>query len=238
MNLPNILYIETATNVCAVAISHGNELIGLKKSHEDKSHGRLLTTFIEELLAEQKLSPSDIDAIAVSKGPGSYTGLRIGVSVCKGFAYGQDIPVIGINTMEALASGILKNQEVKTIIQNSPDTLLCPMIDARRMEVYYGLFSPSLERIESVGAKIIDKESFSGRLEKGKIIFFGNGSEKIQNTIYHNNARFINNFQASAEYMIPLAMKAWENKQFEDTAYFEPFYLKDFIATTPKKKVI
>ena len=226
MDLPKILYIETATNVCAAAISHGNELIGLKKSHEDKSHGR-------------QLSPSDINAIAVSKGPGSYTGLRIGVSVCKGFAYGQDIPVIGINTMEALASGILNNnQEVKSIIQNSPDTLLCPMIDARRMEVYYALFSPSLECIEPVGAKIIDEQSFSSRLESGNIIFFGNGSEKIQNTIQHNNARFINNFQASAEYMIPLALKAWENKQFEDTAYFEPFYLKDFIATTPKKKVI
>lgn len=238
MKDPKILHIETATNICAVALSKGTTLIAEKKSSEDKSHGRLLAVFIQEILDENNMKTSEIDAIAVSKGPGSYTGLRIGVSVTKGFAYGQNIPVIGIHTLKSLAAGVLNHPTVTRLLKEDPQVLICPMLDARRMEVYYGIYSESLQQIQPIAAKVIDKNSFSNLLESHKMIFFGNGSSKMRDLIIHNNAIFIEGIEAAAENMINPAVEAWGKEDFEDTAYFEPFYLKDFIATTPKKKVL
>lgn len=238
MNQPKILHIETATNICAVALSEGENLIFEKMSNEDKSHGKLLTVFIEELFTETNIKPSEIDAVSVSKGPGSYTGLRIGVSVAKGFAYGRNIPVIGIHTLKSLAAGALNNKLISKYIEKNPESLLCPMLDARRMEVYYGIYTARLDNIEPISAKIIDENSFTEHLNSQKIVFFGNGSDKTRSILHHSNALFVEGIEATAKNMIKLAVEAWEKKDFEDTAYFEPFYLKDFVATTSKKKVL
>ena len=236
--MPIILNLETSTQVCSVALSRGSSLLGKRESHEDKSHSKLLAVFIRELLKENKLEPSGLRAVAVSKGPGSYTGLRIGVSTAKGIAYGSGIPLIGIGTLDLLFSGGLQHPEIKRLISRNDSTLFCPMIDARRMEVYTAIYSTSGDIIENVSAKIIDENSFTGELESGPVVFFGNGAEKCRDKITHPNATFIADIESSAEFMIPLSNKSWQQKKFEDLAYFEPFYLKDFIATIPKNKII
>lgn len=233
-----ILHLETATNVCSVALSRGTHILANRISYEERSHGTLLTVFIEEVFSETQLKPEILDAISVSIGPGSYTGLRIGVSVCKGIAFGHQIPVLGIPTLEILNEAASRHPDVQKIINNHDTLLLCPMIDARRMEVYTACYKPSGEEVEKVSAKIIDESSYNELLEKHKIIFFGNGSEKLHDTINHPNAFFIKDISPLAEAMLPLALKKYAEKDFEDTAYFEPFYLKDFIATIPRKKVL
>lgn len=234
---PRILHLETATNICSVALSEGEKMLSLRETDEDRSHGSVLTVFMQEVLDESGLKASDIDAISVSKGPGSYTGLRIGVSVTKGFAYAQNIPVIGISTLEVLCIAALEDKQVEKIRNKHPEIILNPLLDARRMEVYTAAFNQELEKLEDVSAKIIDERSFEALLNKGQVVFFGNGSDKITDTIKNANAHFISEIVPSAKYMIPLALQSYRKKQFEDTAYFEPFYLKDFIATIPKKKI-
>ena len=236
--MPLILNLDTSTEICSVALSSGCKLKGIRESHDDKSHSRQLGIFIQELLREHDLEVSSLDAVAVSKGPGSYTGLRIGVSMGKGLAYGGNIPLIGIGTLDALTAGALQHQEISNILEKNSNTLLCPMIDARRMEVYTATYTSAGQRVKDVTAEIIDAESYLDRLEKGPIVFFGNGAGKCRQSITHDNAIFINNLQTSAEYMIPLSEKSWKQKKFENLAYFEPFYLKDFIATVPKNKII
>lgn len=237
MTKPRILHLETATNICSVALSEGGNLVAVKETDEDRSHGSVLTVFMDEVLREGGLSPSDIDAVAVSLGPGSYTGLRIGVSVTKGFAYAQDIPVIGISTLRLLTAAALCDARIRTLQQRYSEILLCPMIDARRMEVYTAVYSEKEIEIEAVTAKIIDDTSFNNLLKSGQLVFFGNGSDKIAEIIRHKNAHIISGITPSAKYMLPLALQAFHDKKFEDRAYFEPLYLKDFIATTPKKKL-
>jgi len=236
--MPLILNLDTSTLVCSVALASGHKLTGIRESHDDKSHSRQLGIFIQELLKENKLEVSSLDAVAVSKGPGSYTGLRIGVSTAKGLAYGSNIPLIGIGTLDALAEGAIRHQEISNILEKNRNTLLCPMIDARRMEVFTALYTSTGQQVKEVSAEIIDAESYHERLEKGPIVFFGNGAVKCRETITHTNAIFINGLETSAEYMVPLSEKSWQQKKFEDIAYFEPFYLKDFIATVPKNKLI
>ncbi len=235
---PLILHLETATNVCSVALSEGDQILASRESSEDRSHGTLLTLFIKEVLKEAGKNSNQLDAVAVSKGPGSYTGLRIGVSATKGIAYAQNIPVTGIITLQSLTLTAKKNQEIQNLQRVHPDLLFCPMIDARRMEVFTAVYNDQLDQIEPVSATIVEENSFDKILRKNHIVFFGNGAEKIKGTIRHDNAHIITGIEPSAKQMVPLAIKKFINKEFEDTAYFEPFYLKDFIATTPKKKVL
>ena len=232
-----ILNIETATNVCSVALAHDGELMCLKESLKDKSHSTLLSVFIDEALRENKMSAVQIDAVAVSKGPGSYTGLRIGVSVAKGLCYGTNKPLISVNTLRAMAYGMLSlyNQN-DTSQSNLENTLFCPMIDARRMEVFTAIYNNRNDVIEDTRALIVDSSSFDEYFAEKRLIFFGSGAQKIKNIIHNKNANFIDNYNTSARNMINLSEEAFKKKEFENVAYFEPFYLKDFIATVPKKR--
>jgi tRNA threonylcarbamoyladenosine biosynthesis protein TsaB len=229
-----ILNIESATNICSVSIARKGKLLGSKESRDDKSHASLLTVFIGELISRLQLEFSELDAVAVSKGPGSYTGLRIGVSTAKGIAYGAGIKLIGIPTLQVMAFSI--TQQFSSI-KSSKNILLCPMIDARRMEVFTALYTPENSLYKEISAEIVHPGFFSDILRKKEIWFFGNGSEKCRNVIHHPNARFIEGIEPSSTWMVKLAERAFHKEQFEDIAYFEPFYLKDFIATIPRNKL-
>ncbi|WP_443946468.1 tRNA (adenosine(37)-N6)-threonylcarbamoyltransferase complex dimerization subunit type 1 TsaB [Pedobacter sp. AW1-32] len=228
--MAKILQIESATAVCSVALSIDGNTLAVKEEHGQNLHASRLTLFIEELLASCKVNFSDLDAISVSKGPGSYTGLRIGVSTAKGLAYALGIPLIAVETLRMMAAGFAFE---------NPDFsgLICPMIDARRMEVYTALFKPSIENILPTAAEIIEERSFAEFLEANSIVFLGDGAAKCQAAIQHQHAIFdLNNFN-SAKYMSALAFAAFRENDFVDVAYFEPFYLKDFVVTQAKKKV-
>ena len=199
----------------------------------DKSHAALLTTFISEVLEQAKKKPVQLDAISVSKGPGSYTGLRIGVSTAKGLAYGLNKPLLAVPTLDALASGFYKSIEQK----NQP-FFLCPLIDARRLEVYTALYDSKMACLKETHARIIDVDSFNSFLEKGTIYFFGTGAQKCQSLINHRNAVFVPEFHCSAAFLISPAFYLYKNKKFEDVAYFEPSYLKDFVTNVPKNKIL
>ena len=226
-----ILCIETATDICSAALCDVNGIISVAEAPQGKSHASSLTLIIGELLEKNSLRASDLDAVAVSKGPGSYTGLRIGVSAAKGLAYAAGIPLIGINTLAAMCSGYISTHPGEP----TPSTLLCPMIDARRMEVYNALFRHDGTIFRETAADIIDEGSFNDILADYRIIFFGNGSQKCSQTIRHPNALFEEGFGLSASYLHIPAVNALRNRHFEDVAYFEPYYLKEFIATIPGK---
>lgn len=223
---PFILNIETSGDTCSVVLSKGNEIIGIKENTH-REHSKYLSVFIDELINEAGISYNNIDAVAVSKGPGSYTGLRIGVATAKGICYGLGKPLIAVNSLLSLAS-VCKRDDV--------DALYCPLIDARRLEVYTAMFDSSLVQMSETEAVIISEDSFADILENKKIYFFGSGAEKCKAIITHPNAVFIQ-VNSSATGLVALANEAYENKRFEDTAYFEPFYLKDFVVTTKKKKL-
>jgi tRNA threonylcarbamoyladenosine biosynthesis protein TsaB len=224
-----ILQIETATQVCSAALSVNGETIALKELQANNIHAGSLTLFIQEVMASGGYSYSNLDAIAVSKGPGSYTGLRIGVSTAKGLCFALDKPLIAIGTLGMMAKGFLKA---------NPDYngLVCPMIDARRMEVFTSVFDSSLATIEPVSAKIIDEQSFKDQLIKAPVTFIGDGAEKCKAALNDPNALFSAENFNSAGNMSELSFDAFLNQSFEDLAYFEPFYLKDFVLTTPKAK--
>jgi tRNA threonylcarbamoyladenosine biosynthesis protein TsaB len=226
-----ILCIETATEVCSAALCDQARVISVREAPQGESHAAQLTVIIGTLLEEASVTASDLETVAVSKGPGSYTGLRIAVSVAKGIAYGAGIPLIGINTLEAMCHGYLASNPLPP----SSGTLLCPMIDARRMEVYNAVFRSDGTTIRETSADIINETSYSEMLETGKVIFFGNGAEKCREIIRHPNAIFEIPFSLSASYLHIPAVRALHDKQFEDVAYFEPYYLKEFIATVPGK---
>jgi len=228
-----ILNIETSTQVCSVCISKDGNVLALKESHDQKSHARLLTTFIDQVLKESNYSFDDLNAVAVSKGPGSYTGLRIGVSTAKGICYAKDLPLIAVNTLESMANGVISKSEYS----DDENAILVPMIDARRMEVYSAFFNLKGEFLREVKAEIIDEDSYSDILKKQRMIFFGDGSSKITEIIKHKNAVFIENFHPSSRFMVSISDQYFKTNTFEDVAYFEPFYLKDFVATIPKKNI-
>ena len=227
-----ILNIETSTSVCSVALSSEGEVLFEKSSFEGPSHAALLGVYVEEALGEMKKKGLRLDAVAVSSGPGSYTGLRIGVSVAKGLCFGYGIPLISIHTLEVLAVAALKEQD------NAADRLYCAMLDARRMEVYAAIYDASLKTVRETSADIVDADTYAAYLEKGKVCFFGNGAAKCREVITSPNAFFIDNIHPLAVNMIPLSEKAFAESQFEDVAYFEPFYLKEFQATIAKNKVL
>lgn len=226
-----ILNIESATEICSISIASNGELIALKETTESQQHAKLLTVFIDELFKENSISIKELDAVAVSKGPGSYTGLRIGVSAAKGIAYAGGLPLIAISTLQALALGVSKNQEFEK------NTWFCPMIDARRMEVYTAFYDSENKIQKEISADIIDGNSYQDILRDRKIIFFGNGAEKCMASIQSPNAHFINDIKCSSKQMVDLSYTAFKNNDFVDVAYFEPFYLKDFIATIPRKNI-
>ncbi len=230
-----ILEIDTATHVCSVALSKGEQLLGFRESKEANVHSRLLTVFIKELMEELGVGYTQLDAVAVSMGPGSYTGLRIGVSAAKGFCYGLEIPLMGIPTLRSMAAGAIT--AFQDFLEIDKHTLLCPMIDAKRMEVYTALFTTNLEQIMETNAIIIDKNSFSPGIDSNNIYFFGNGAAKTKPILEEKpNAHYPEGFEVSARHMVKLALEKYQKKDFEDVAYFEPFYLKDFIAGKPRVK--
>lgn len=223
-----ILQLETSTSSCSVALSLDGNVIAFREINERNAHAGYLTLFIEEVLAEAGVKMNELSAVAVSMGPGSYTGLRIGVSTAKGLCYALDIPLIAISTLKAMAHG-LKDLGVDKSV------LYCPMIDARRMEVYSAVYSQQLEEILPVEARIIDENSFADLLESQQVVFFGDGAMKCQETLSKSsNAIFFPNFINSAKDFSTLALERFTRESFEDVAYFEPFYLKDFLVTQPR----
>ncbi|MFO7829793.1 MAG: tRNA (adenosine(37)-N6)-threonylcarbamoyltransferase complex dimerization subunit type 1 TsaB [Bacteroidales bacterium] len=233
-----ILNIETSTQVCSVSVSDNGMVKGLKESHDEKSHAKYLTVFIDDLLNELNLSIHDFDAVAVSKGPGSYTGLRIGVSTAKGLCYAKNLPLISVNTLQSMAYGLIRKAHEKQVsVPDIDQVLLVPMIDARRMEVYSAFFNSKGDFVREVKAEIIDQDAYKDILASQPMIFFGNGSDKIANTINDQNAIFLPGFFTSAVDMVDLSEKNFREQKFENVAYFEPFYLKDFVATKPKKNI-
>lgn len=226
-----ILHIETSTNVCSIALSKDGNCIFEISNNEGLNHAAMLSPFIQKAIDFLKKNELKLDAVAVSGGPGSYTGLRIGVSTAKGLCFGYDIPLITVSTLEILCIEAMKRVEIEK------EALLCPMIDARRMEVYTALFTPSLEIKEEITAKIMDENTFNKELENQPVYFFGNGSEKCKSILLHPNARFIEGVEPLAKNMIPLAEKKFSKQEFSDVAYYEPFYLKEFQATIPKNKL-
>lgn len=224
-----LLNIETSTSVCSVAVSENGKVLFEKVSFEGPSHAALLGVFVEEALSAMKGRRPD--AIAVSSGPGSYTGLRIGVSVAKGLCFGFGIPLIAVRTLDIMAATAIEKEGGAT------DRLYCAMLDARRMEVYDAIYDASLKVVRETAADIVGAETYASYLEKGKVCFFGNGAAKCKPVIASPNAVFIEDIHPLAVHMIPLSEQAFAAGRFEDTAYFEPFYLKEFQATVAKNKV-
>lgn len=223
--MPIILNLETATTNCSVSIAKDGKLLALKEHDAPKySHSEQLHVFIQDVLERSKLAFSDVDAVAVSKGPGSYTGLRIGVSAAKGLCFSLDVPLIAIPTLESMAYQAAK-KDIDFIV---------PVLDARRMEVYSAVFDSRMVQIRETKAEIIDKSAFSEYVEKGKILLFGNGAEKCRDPLRHPNFSFDPSAVPSARDMASLSHKKFEAGEFEDVAYFEPYYLKDFILQKKK----
>jgi len=225
-----ILNIETSETICSVALAKGNKLISIRESSTERSHAKLVTVFIEDIFNNQNYSLQDLNAIAVTRGPGSYTGLRIGVSTAKGLCYGLNIPLISVGTLPALANATINTGKYD-------NHKFCPMIDARRMEVYSAIYNSDLSIVKDVSADILTDKSYSSFLNINKIIFIGSGSAKFNEILNNKNAFFDKNIVPSAKNMIDISYKKYMNKEFEDVAYFEPYYLKNFIAIKPRNKI-
>ena len=228
-----ILCLETSTSVCSVALNESCCTLAPRESEKQNAHSEKITTFIKEVMEIAGIGYSQLDAVAVSKGPGSYTGLRIGVSTAKGICYAADLPMMAIDTLEAMAYG-MKEKLGSQIAEND---LLIPMIDARRMEVYAAVFDANLNRIQDTAALVIDENAFDDLKKDHRLWLFGDGAPKLK-TVFADqpNISIVEGFKPSAAYMRPLAERALLNKDFVDVAYFEPFYLKDFIAGKPHVK--
>ncbi|MGL4519153.1 MAG: tRNA (adenosine(37)-N6)-threonylcarbamoyltransferase complex dimerization subunit type 1 TsaB [Phocaeicola sp.] len=223
-----ILHIETSTEACSVSVSQDGLSVFYQEDLEGPSHAVKLGVFVDEALSFVDSRAMLLDAVAVSCGPGSYTGLRIGVSMAKGVCYGRNIPLIGLPTLEVLSVPVL----LQDILPEN--ALICPMIDARRMEVYSTIYDRALNVVRDTAADIIDENSYLEFLEKQPVYFFGNGAAKCKEKITHPNAHFLDDVRPLAKWMFPLAEKAYAQGNFKDVAYFEPFYLKEFVATKPK----
>lgn len=227
-----ILQIETSTTVCSAVLSQNSVCIMERTEFSGLSHATMLSLFLQEMsdfLRKEKLT---IDAVSVSCGPGSYTGLRIGVSSAKGLCYGWNVPLIAVDTLSVLCEGLLEKG-----VMLDEDDLLCPMIDARRMEVYTAFYNKELEQVMPVVAMVISEESFADVLKNHRVYFFGNGAEKCCKVLKHQNAVFVPDILPLARNMTKLSATFFAQEKFQDVAYFEPFYLKDFIATLPKKLI-
>ena len=231
-----ILSIETGTDVCSVGLARDGELLSLRESDEGRDHAKKVAVFVEELLRETDVAPEELDAVAVGMGPGSYTGLRIGVSFAKGLCYGLQIPLIAVGSLDSLVEVAREDNEAGILDVESWDgSLLCPMVDARRMEVYTQMFDAKGQSLNEVKAEIIAEDSFAEWRSGRPFVIFGNGAAKCQEVL--SDAIFVN-VTPSARGLAVLAHQRFEAGQTEDIAYFEPFYLKDFIVIPSKKKFL
>ena len=224
-----ILNIETSTDVCSVSVSQDGACIFSQEYHDGPNHAVKLGTFVDEALSFADSHAIPLDAVAVSCGPGSYTGLRIGASMAKGICFGQDLKLIAVPTLELMTVPVLLREEVEE------GALLCPMIDARRMEVYSAVYDRALHEVRGIQADVVDADTYREYLDRGPVYFFGNGAEKCMEVINHPNARLIKGVEPLAKWMFPIAERRIAQEKYEDVAYFVPFYLKDFVAHQPKK---
>lgn len=224
-----ILHIETSTSACSVAMSEDGQAVFKKEDLDGPSHAVSLGVFVDEALSFADSHAMPLDAVAVSCGPGSYTGLRIGVSMAKGICYGRNLKLIGLPTLKVQCVPVLLYHD-----ELPDDALLCPMIDARRMEVYAAVYDRALKPVRDIAADIVDEHSYLEFLDRHPVYFFGDGAAKCKSKITHPNAHFIDGIRPLAGMMFPLAEKAIAEEKFEDVAYFEPFYLKEFVAGKPK----
>ncbi len=227
-----ILHIETSTNVCSVAVSEDGKVIFDKADRTGNNHAEALGSFVDEALSFADSHAIPVDAVAVSGGPGSYTGLRIGVSMAKGVCYALDIPLLSVPTLELMSVPVLLRHE-----DIEDNALLCPMIDARRMEVYAALYDRALKPVRGIQADVVDADTYRQWLDGRPVYFFGNGAAKCMETINHPNAKLIEGIEPVAKWMMPLAERKMLNDEREDVAYYVPFYLKDFVAKMPKKLI-
>lgn len=230
-----ILILETATPYCSVALSSNGKIVNAIDSPGKNDHAALLASYIRDIFLGTPFTLKDLDAVAVSKGPGSYTGLRIGVSSAKGLCFSLEKPLIGINTLEGMAFGMIFNIIRDRTLDSR--TLFCPMIDARRMEVYCSVFDHRMHPVLDTRAEIIDENSFSSLLTKNDMIFFGDGAEKTGEVLsHHRNVNIIRNFHPSASHFCIIAEQQYRAGKFEEITYFEPYYLKQFVAGKPNVK--
>lgn len=227
-----ILSIDTSTDVCSVAVSHEGQCIFSKEDHSGPNHAVALGVFVDEALSFADSHAIPLDAVAVSSGPGSYTGLRIGVSMAKGICYGRSVPLLAVPTLELMAVPVLLSEKVK-----EDDALICPMLDARRMEVYAALYDRALHTVRDVQADVVDDTTYRELLDSRPVYFFGNGAAKCMDVINHPNAHLIEGVEPLAKNMMPLAERRMAEQRHEDVAYFVPFYLKDFVAKMPQKLI-
>lgn len=230
-----ILCIETGTDICSVGLARDGEIVSLRESDEGRDHASKVGVFVDELFRQTGITPDEIDAVAVGKGPGSYTGLRIGVSFAKGLCYGTGKPLIAVGSLDALMEVAREDYEAGII--DVPDwgtAKLCPMVDARRMEVYAQIFDTEGNPLTEVAAEVVDDHSFAVWRKEGRLVIFGNGAVKCAEVL--PDVTFVD-VVPSVRGMAPLAQKAFDRGEFADVAYFEPFYLKDFVVTTGKKKL-
>lgn len=224
-----ILHIETSTQVCSVALSQDGVCLFEQEDTNGPQHAAVLAPFVEEALSFADSHAIPLDAVAVSRGPGSYTGLRIGVSTAKGVCYGRGVKLLAVPTLQVLCTPLLLYRD-----DIPDDALLCPMLDARRMEVYSAVYDRALREVRPTAAVIVDETAFADLLAERPVCFFGNGADKCKAVINHPNARFISDIYPAARHMLPLAEKALAEGRTEDVAYFEPFYLKEFVAGKSK----
>lgn len=230
--MANILCLETSSSVCSVALSQDGVVIMNEVNYNERSHATALSPMIQVILDSAVEKGIEIDAVAVSCGPGSYTGLRIGVSTAKGLCYGKGIKLIAVNTLKLIGYSTCEKYDLEQVVYYSP------MIDARRMEVYTCLFDSDLKLVQDISAEIITDEYMRAFLDSNKVVFAGDGADKCKDVIVHDNAIFMSDVIPLAKNMALLAEESFRAEAFEDVAYFEPFYLKDFVATTPRKKVL
>ena len=232
--MANILNIETSTEVCSVALTSEGQVLDHNENYEGQNHATLLSEYVQNMLKYARSREIKLDAIAVSIGPGSYTGLRIGLSEAKGLAFGLDLPLIGVNTLQLLTVSTMFNHFIE-----EDDVLYVPMIDARRMEVYTAVYNPALEAVMEPQAMILDEHSFEDLLQQGHtLVLMGNGSDKARTVLTHERVRFIEGVKPAAVDMLALAERAWREHQFIDVAYSTPLYIKEFQATKPKNPVL
>ena len=231
-----ILNIETATSMCSVALAKEGEVLSIRESNEDKSHAKMLTVFADEVMKDQGLNFNELDAVAVSQGPGSYTGLRIGVSTAKGICFGANLPLLAIGTLTVMCNQVIRTADPQTssVLENKNATI-CPMIDARRMEIYYALYNNQGMEKTKPEAVVVESGTFSSLMEQGQVIFAGSGMNKCKDLLNHPNAVFVDHILPSAASMAQLSHIAFQNNAVVNLAYFEPFYLKDFVGTVSKK---
>ena len=227
---PLILCLDTATDICSVALARAGEVIAYRENSDGNSHARILLPFVEEVLSEAQVKPQELAAVAVSMGPGSYTGLRIGTSTAKGLCYAMEIPLIAVPTPQIIAAGAQKN------LPENTNVVFCPMLDARRMEVFTAQYDLNLNPLNNVQAVVVDENTFSEPLKNQKVIFCGNGAGKCR-PLYENHPNAIFDLTpVSARNMAGIALKKFTGNQFEDLAYFSPLYGKDYVAAKPHVK--